>query len=179
MSHDDEIRLFQAPPHRLAGIMQREPDAVGGWDAADLAAMLSHQLASPLGADLVGPPTGIGRGFGGDAGHWLEDPSVQTFGDLLHHPRPPRALLEQTKKFAKQARHAAGAGLPAEIAAVLYYGSIVVARLRLGVRITDLDDHAIVQGTRRVLGQPWLDDATRMLLGECVARLEEEAHGRQ
>jgi hypothetical protein len=71
-----------------------------------------------------------------------------------------------TKDFAKACRISADSPIPREIATVLYFASIAVARLRCGRRITELTDTAVRKGLDWALGQPWLDEATRRLLEE-------------
>ena len=140
----------------------REP---GGWREEELDKILRHQLAAPLAADLGSPaikaaadvPTGMG---------WCA-----TFRDLFEHPKPPLALLEQVKTFAKKCQGKPNGPLPAEVALVLYYGCIAAALLRHGRKMTELDSEAILGGTCWALGCPWLDDSMRRLFEEARGQL--------
>ncbi len=136
-----------------------EPQAL--WDPAELGTILKHQLAAPLEFDVLG--------LGGDQLRELRarcsaPAEIRSFGDLLHHPRPPVELLELTKQFAKAGYGHSERPLPDEVAAVLYVASIVAALMRCGKRITRLGDEGIRFGVERALRQPWLDPSIRELL---------------
>ena len=138
-------------PGSLASMLEVGWEAGPTWGERDLAAVLQHQLAAPVVCDL-GPA-------GADA---TADPraGIRTFGDLLHHPAPPVELLVLAKDFAKASRADPHAALPQEIAAVLYFAAIIVAR-RCGVRISQLSPEEIGAGAEWALAQPWVDPATR------------------
>jgi hypothetical protein len=72
-------------------------------------------------------------------------------------------LLELAKDFGKALRLDSSCGVPAEVATVIYYASIVAARVRLGRRISDLDEAALRRGVEWTLAQPWLDAAMRAM----------------
>ena len=152
-----EEGLQTAHPSRLA--MMLKVEGVDRWRPDEMAAILRHQLSSQLESDLAG----VDR----------TDPatSPMTFGQLLHHVRPPVALLERVKLFAKASKIRATGPLPPQVATVLYFASIVVARLRCDARISGLDDDAIRKGTQWALAQSWLDQPTRTLFEEAAARL--------
>jgi hypothetical protein len=121
--------------------------SIGGpWDAQELGAVLRHQLAAPL-PPVAGPAP------------------VDTFDQLLRHPSPPLTLLESVKDFAKAARQNPAAGLPEEVAAVIYFAAIVVANRRCGVRISRLSDEELRSGVEWVLAQPWIAADIRVLFG--------------
>ncbi len=133
------------------------------WRPEEFGAVFRHQLAAPLAADLGGLDPGLGDKLAG-----LRTPDgrpVTTFGDLLRHPAPPVALLDLVKEFAKASRRAGRGHLPAEVATLLYYLAIAVALCRCGCCLTRLDDAALREGFRWARAQPWVDDATRELLG--------------
>ena len=88
------------------------------------------------------------------------------------HPSPPLELLQLAKEFAKSQRYAEEAVFPVEIASVLYYTAIVLARLRLGQRITEMDDARLRQGVQWCLQQPWIDPATRELFEQQWRKLQ-------
>ena len=68
-------------------------------------------------------------------------------------------------------RQGADAGLPEEVATVLYYAAIFVALLRCGQRITSLDDASLARGGRWVVDQPWVAQPVRQIVVEAMARL--------
>ena len=95
-----------------------------------------------------------------------ETPPINSFNDLLHHPRPPIELLELTKAFAKACRSHPDSPLPDEVATVLYLGSIVAAMTRCDRPISKLGSDGLRHGLDWALNQPWLDQPTRNLLEE-------------
>jgi hypothetical protein len=150
------------PRESLARLLDAEAGG-GEWTADDMAAILRHQLNAPLRADLAATNP--------RAGHTLDtvsraSPPPATFGELLAHPHPPLELLELAKDFGKTLRLDAACGVPAGVATVIYYASIVTAKLRCGRRISDLDDAALRRGVDWALAQPWLDAATRATFEE-------------
>ena len=153
-----EEGLQTVHPSRLA--MMLTVEGVDRWRPEEMAAILRHQLSSQLESDLAG------------FDRTDHAPSPMTFDELLHHVRPPVALLERVKLFAKASKAATGP-LPPQVATVLYFASIVVARLRCDARITGLDDAAILHGTQWALAQSWIDHPMRALFEEAAARLTE------
>jgi serine/threonine protein kinase len=160
----EERDCNQSDARRLAEMMAFGRGDVGLWKPQELAALLRHQLDAPLAFDfgtldpaLGQQAEGIGCG---------EEPPILTFRDLLHHPRPPVALLELTKRFAKSCSGRPDAALPEEVATVLYTLSIVAGMMRCGSRITELDDRQLRERLDWALSQPWIDPSTRRLLDE-------------
>ena len=145
-------RADHSHPDALAAMLAVDDSVAGLWQPGELAAILRHQLDAPLRSELAAP----GKGAAEDAG-------IHTFADLLHHPSPPADLLVGAKDFAKASRQDPSSPLPKEIAAVIYFGAITVARQRLGRDITRLDGKAVREGTEWVLSQPWVDPATRSI----------------
>jgi len=150
----------QSNPQSLARLLEVESGAKTDWSASDLAAILRHQLNAPLRTDLscTNP----------DAGKTLDTisaagPAPATFGELFAHPHPPLELLKLAKEFGKALRRDPSSGIPAEVATVIYYASIVAARLRCRRQISDLDQAAFRRGIKWALARPWLDAATRAL----------------
>ena len=160
------IDLNKTETGRLAALMVADAEGGRPWHPEELGAILRHQLAAPLDEDLGRIVAAAGRS------DRKTGPDPVSFADLLQHPDPPPELLEAAKRFAKAQRGRGDAGLPEEVAAVLYHASIVAARLRLGLRISDLGDAALREGLRWALGLPWLDEPTRALLQDGVALLD-------
>lgn len=138
------------------------------WQPEELAAILRHQLSAPL-AVALGP-------LSAEVPQATRDLSPRdvpaSLGDLLGHPKPPMALLELTKRFAKLCRTDAENVLPEAIAMLLYYASIVAAILRHGRRISDLDDEALRRGLKWGCGQTWIDATIGDLLREGLEHLD-------
>lgn len=153
----------QSTSHSLARLLAAEADGTAEWSATDMAAILRHQLNAPLRADLSATNASAGKTLDTAS---QDGPPPATFGELFAHPRPPVELLKLAKDFAKALRRDASCGVPAGVATVIYYASIVAARSRYGQRITDLDEETLRRGVEWALAQPWLDDMTRAMFEE-------------
>jgi len=143
------------------------------WEPDELGLILEHQLAAPLEFDIVGvEPDQLEELRSVETG-----PAIETFGDLVFHPRPPVRLLELTKEFARASRGHPDRPLPDEVASALYLASIVVALARCGKRITGLSDDGLRYGLTWALKQAWLEGAIRELLDEGRRRVGGPASG--
>ena len=157
---DENVRRRRR--HGLAPLLRVGTVAEPAWGEGDWAAMLRHQLAAALPPDVGKHTAALSResATGGRSAPLLDG----TFGELLHHPHPAPDALALVKDFAKAAKDDPDGPLPAEVAAVLYYASILVARARCGRRISALPDDALRRGAERVLAGAWVDARTRSLL---------------
>ena len=162
---DRREHILKAEPKRLAAFLEIDPGVGRLWRPNELAAIFQHQLAAPVQLDLA-------QGRAGN-GPVLPPPfaEIQTFGQLFHHPKPPIELLKAVKEFAKAHRDHPASTLPGEIATVLYYSSILVARLRCGVGISALSDEELRTGLEWALGQSWVDERMKSLFHECASIL--------
>jgi hypothetical protein len=148
--------------------LARMMDIDGGnkevWMPNDLKAILDHQLSAAVEVDLAT----VDASLTGQIRTLAEGavPPIKTFRDLLTHRKPPLELLEWTKRFAKRCRSCPDSPLPDEVATVLYFLAIVVARATCGVRISGLDDQALGYGLQWALAQSWLDADSRRLFQE-------------
>src|SRR5687768_12100400 len=136
--------LNRSSPGLLARLMELEGEGAAVWGPEDFAAVWRHQMAARLGDELAG-------GAGGEA----------TFGEVLWARPPVVELLCLIKDYAKAKRGDAAGGMPGEVASVLYYASIVAARVRGGAAITTLDERTLGEGVKWALGQGWVDERTR------------------
>ena len=157
-------------PSTVRRLMEFDGQRGAGWCAADLAAILRHQFDAPLAGDLAQLDEAAASFVAARCSDVAAP--VRTFGDLLHHPSPPIKLLELTKRFA-QAMLSADRAVPKEVATVLYFASIVAARTRCRRRITSMSDRDLRDRLRRLVGQPWLDARTRLLLITGIEALSE------
>lgn len=151
------------PTKSLASLLDLSDAAGDLWMPDELGAILEHQLDAPLAADLGRFEPGLDARL---AALRPDGPPIRTFRDLFSHPRPPVELLDATKRFAKHCRNHARNVLPVEVASVLYLLSIVVAMRRCGQRISGLDAESLRYGVDWARKQPWLNAATRSLLGD-------------
>ena len=148
-------------PGALASMLEVDWAAGPLWGQQELAAVLRHQLAAPLRVDLGDGAACAAEPVGGAAATPPVRP--ETFYDLLHHPTPPVELLTRAKDFAKACRTDPRSALPKEVAAVIYFVAIAVARRRCGATITRLSPEELRAGIEWVLGQAWVDRTTRRL----------------
>jgi hypothetical protein len=167
-SGEAEARSEEKMLQALARMIDLDPDAPALWNRDELKELLEHQLAAPLEFDLIG----VDRAeLDGLLAKREAGPKIETFGDLMRHPRPPVGLLNWTKEFAKAARDHPDSPLPDEVASVLYLASIVAAMTRCGERLTRLGDDGLLHGLAWALKQTWLDESVRKLLKEGRTRL--------
>ena len=157
-----ERELIDGEPRHLAHLMGLDGAADDLWTPDELGAILRHQLAAPVHYDLMlggaEPDEATAQPAEGQTLHG------GTFGDVLHDDRPSLELLEQIKQFAKQHHSRPNGSLPAPVARVVYYASIVAAIMRCSRRITRLDDGSLRQGLEWAVAEPWVDQQTRSLL---------------
>ncbi|MEX0654580.1 MAG: hypothetical protein WD534_06315 [Phycisphaeraceae bacterium] len=163
-----------AKPDRLARLMSLEGPTAAAWSTRDLRIMVRHQFEAPLLLDMAASDD-----TDADLLDQLDEPleNWQTLclADLLRHERPPVALLELVKRFAKRSLGedaADEAALPREVAAAIYYLSIATALSRSGRTISHLSRNQLRQGLHWLLAQPWLDEPAGELTREAAAALE-------
>jgi hypothetical protein len=137
--------INNSSPGLLARLMGLEEGAAV-WGPEDFAAVWRHLMAARLGDELSG-------GAGGE----------RTFGEVLWAQRPALELLTLIKDYAKGKRADVASGVPGEVASVLYYASIVAARVRGGTSLTTLDEQTLADGVNWALAQIWVDQHTREL----------------
>ena len=161
--------IYNSDPGRLLEMMDQAATAGRIWTSSELGAILRHQLSAPVEFDLgqVAPQLATKlRTLASSQGLLLK-----SFADLLHHPDPPLELLDLTRSFSKALMTHPDSPLPREVATVLYYASILIARIRCGKRISGLGDDALKEGLQWALDQSWLDASTRQLFREGLRAL--------
>src|SRR5436305_14448356 len=126
----------------LASAIAAEPSRIVQWEPSELSAMLSHQLAAPIRADLEKLSPELSARFD-QAGA----SASETFGQLFTRADPNLKSLQLVKDFSKRAIAANDGSIPEELGAVLYYAAISCALLRCGgERISGLDDQTLKIG---------------------------------
>jgi len=150
----------RSPAELLSQLIVFDSEDRAVWPAKELRGMLRHQMRVHL------------RGFGGRSEMRTQliekiiaeaDPPIQTFSDLLRHPKPPLSLLRMITEFAKRARDNPASSLPPEISLLLYHGCITAALVCWDERISTLSDDELRAGMSWGARQPWVDEATRNL----------------
>jgi hypothetical protein len=164
----DSKVIHAAASRKLAKLLEPTGDSPTIYHGANPAVILRHQLDAPLAEELASPICGAeGRGeplIG-------LDPSLRTFADLFHHANPPIDLLKRAKEFSKSCR-ANPDLLPPEVATLLYYTAIAVARVRHGEKITQLDDAGLRTGFEWAVAQPWVDEKIKQLFRSGIEKLQ-------
>jgi hypothetical protein len=152
----------------LASAIAAEPSRAVQWEPAELSAMLAHQLAAPIRADLEKLSSELSAQFDKAGAS-----PTETFGQLFTRPDPNLKLLQLVKDFSKRAIAANDGSIPEELGAVLYYAAISCALLRCGgQRISGLDDQTLKICLTWVLSQTWLDASLRPLFAEVLPVLK-------
>lgn len=166
---DSSTAIFRSRAKKLAALMASGAEPGRLWRADELAAIFKHQMSAPIVVDLgaFDPQTASRLRTLSEAQGLL----LKSFADLFHHPAPVIELLELVKDFAKANLDHPESGLPAEIAATLYYTSIAAAFVRLDARISQLSDADLARGLRWTLEQAWLDEPTKKLVSQALAKL--------
>jgi hypothetical protein len=163
----DSKVIHLAASRKLAKLLDPAGDSPTVYQGANPATVLRHQLAAPLIEELSSPIFGPDDRSEPMVG---ADSSITTFDDLLQHANPPLDLLKRTKNFAKSCRMNPDL-LPAEVATVIYYAAIVLARQRHGATITELPDELLEQGVKWTLAQPWVDERTKSIFRRGIDKL--------
>jgi hypothetical protein len=166
---------LDARPKTLAALLGASSEIGRLWRPEELAAIFRHQLSAPVLLDLGGynPATAANVRLLSDAQGLL----LKSFSELFQHPTPPLELLELTKNFAKANMNSAECAIPGEVATALYYLSIASALVRLGARITTLEEADLKRGLLWAKSQVWVDDVTRKLLEEALVATEPPGGG--
>jgi len=159
-----ESDLAKTDPRLLAQFLAVDDVPRRLWSDNELGAILRHQLSTSVQIDLES----AGAVFHSRLTALPVDqrPGNLTYEEVFRLTAPPLELLNLLKQLAKSSRVRGESVLPPEIATVIYLTSIVVARLRLGIRISEQSDESLLHGIQWVIDQPWVDEKTRALFRE-------------
>jgi hypothetical protein len=139
------------------------------WRPEDRAAMLRHEFSTPLRQAAERLP----RGEVSEAlVRRLQSPELQslTLGELIAQPAPAAELLDLVKRVARTAKSHADPAVQ-DMATVLYYASVLTARVKCAMPISRLSDAELATGARWVLGQPWVEEPLRPMIQAALAAL--------
>lgn len=151
--------------HSLVFLLSEGDGPSETWSTRDLGAILKHQLATRLDADL---PARTGKDCSRDSRDQASACACTTFADLLRCQRPSAALLRNAKDFAKDS--AAGTGpLPKEVARFLYVLVVLKARNCGAAGVSKLGETEISRLAHLSLTADWLPAAERDLLRASLA----------
>ena len=143
----DMTRSDQKSSHTPLASLLLPAAASPNWNDADLAALLLHQLQTPL--DRPGDPA---------------------FGEILLSPSPDIARLRQVKDFAKSFRDDPRSGIPSEICQVLYYAAIAAAQVNTPDRLTSLDSDSFRRGLKWAVALHWIPESLKTLFEQALER---------
>lgn len=139
------------------------------WLPSDLSDMLRQQLEVPLAIDLV-PVVDHAEATISTLNHQISSPPAN-FGEALLSPSPSVEMLNLIKDFAKSLQADPANQIPVELLKVIYFASIIAARVHAGVAITRLTDTELANGCSWCLRRSWLTDPLQNLFEEGARRL--------
>lgn len=161
MDSKSKIDLAAADPARLARFIDvtSEDSQDSNQDQFRLAWIA--QLAVPLELDSTQTTPRSDKPEG------LAAP--RTIGELIRHPHPQEDWLLSLKTYAQQHRHHPSSPLPLQVAYMLYYASLVLARVRCHTSISSLSIDDLIAGAHWALAQDWIDPASRQLFERVIS----------
>src|SRR6266571_3662048 len=152
--------VFKSTPEQVSKLLRMDETSVEPWQPEDLRAMVRHQLSAPVEFDVRSVK--LSQLEQDTLNRSLRDPprsGIWTFADLFYSLHPPVELLRFSHKFFKQNVSNSPKGSPNQKLAYLFYLlSIVVARIRAGVRISKLPDDELLRSIQSVINRHWLDE---------------------
>ncbi len=158
-----------AAARRLARLLTLGTSREGDWLPEELGALFQHQWGSPMMCGECGCGEPVSTSFPNSDGVC---PSPRaSYRELFLDPHPPRDQLVLIKDVGKAHRADPNSLLPPEISLALYYSAIFAALVRLGERITTLDDETLIEAAGWLLEQAWVDEPTKRLFREGLAGL--------
>lgn len=135
----------------LCAMMDADESELPPWSAHDLAAILTHLLATPVERELA---------MDGRDASW-------TFEEALKRRDVSRELLVRIKDYAKRAMDA-GDTLPRDAAKALYAAAIAHARACGHASVSTLSATSFERLGRWCLAQSWVPPAIRTAVREAV-----------
>jgi hypothetical protein len=179
---DDDSRLMAGLITLAGGIVRGAGAAAGNdpagnasgdmaWTADDLTSIWRHQLSAPLALDL----SIIAPDAQATVTSLCAPLSIKSLADLLAHPSPPLEVLRMVKDLSRTQSSQPETAYPDQVAVALYYLAIALGLVRLGRRISAMDDARLCGGMEWVMQQRWLDQATRDIAGKGLRHLEHES----
>src|SRR5688572_7262674 len=137
--------IFEARPSQLAGMIDLDPSGGRLWLPEDLADIFAHRLRVRIDFQPKAGDTLADHGQAGDSALSC----CESFADILHRPAPPLNLLTRLRDFAASNQQDSEAPLPPDVATVLFYASLAAGLVRVGQRLTTLEDAKLLAGFLR------------------------------
>jgi len=165
---ENDGQMSNSKSAALSSILELQKETAHAWKTDELGAILKHQLDAPLRLAL--------GNLSAEVAHQLtrfdsRQTEPKNLGELLSDKEPPLELLALTKRFAKRCNSDPDAPLPREIAMLLYYAAIAVAKLRHGQKMSALQNETLKRGLEWGRSQPWVDVRLRALLAEGLEQM--------
>lgn len=125
------------------------------WTSVDLAELWQQQLALPLELE----PAGLSQSELAESVESLLQQRllIRSLRDILTMPHPPMVLLRGLKDWAKSSLANKHRPLPEPTLQAIYWLSVTLSLIRLGVRLTSLEDPQLRDGVSWLASQSWLD----------------------
>lgn len=139
------------------------------WQAAELAAILRHQLAARLEPELARWTPELLRDLRGSIECALR--LTKPFAEVLHDPETPSELLEAIKQTGKSIATQSEVGVPREVGKMLYFLAIAAAELK-GRSISQLSKEQLHEGLTWAAGVNWIDNQWRQWIAAGLRSLE-------
>jgi hypothetical protein len=98
-------------------------------------------------------------------------PAGSSLSDVLRHPQAPVELLKAIREAVQQRRSAAEEKVADRVLNAVEQACIAAALACHGQRITSKADHRLLEHLGWLAKRPWVDEPTRQLARQAVARL--------
>ena len=145
----------------LVGLMETDGEGAGYLSPGDLAALLLHQLRTPVRLEVEG--SSLSAQLDRLMRDAFADRPALTFGDVLESGERGDRALRAVKEFAKAALKES-AGLPEPVAHFLYVAAVLRASTVDDSTVSTLDEDSRLVEARRLLTAGWLPERARDLL---------------
>jgi len=170
--------VFKSGAKHLLRFLNLDETTPEEWQNEDLAAMVRHQLAAPLRADLQAGALGKSEAQGLDRDLTTAAArGINSFGDLLLHQAPPADLLKRSKEFFKKKaalskKHSADWKI-----AFLFYNISVLAAWQHKFNISKLTPTDLLEFTKWAVKQDWVEPTIKDHLAHSLRLLRQEVPG--
>jgi len=164
------FNVKDAPAHFLTRLLDATSTERTEWGPEDYGGIWRHQLSAPLEVGILSDDSAMMSPPRRDSSD-EEGRRPLTFGELLRARKPPIGLLVGVKTFAKSCHRRPERTIPRAISVALYFAALAAGMVRCRRIVTSLDDKSLAEGLSRTAAAPWLDEDTRTLVKEALARL--------
>ena len=159
--HDD--------PERVGELVSLGSAPRFSWETTDFESILRHQLSLSCKREMenAGEVAGAPRNSPSEAAATPSD-----FKSVLVSETPSLEMLVSIKEFAKLVASDPQFSLPDEVAKVLYFAAITVARLQLDERISRLNDVELRYGCGWTTSRQWVPECLKQIFRKALTVLD-------